>query len=558
MFMKVKEMKSHSLLFVLFLAVSLVMIGCSDDAQTTEQTGEEDGTEKQADNGDNTSDQADPSDVSYPDELTYWGLLDPNVAATSADFNEVGAYQQIEEITGTEVEFLHPSGDVNEQFNLMLSNPSDLPDVIEYGWLNVPRGPDNAIADGTILRLNELIEDYAPNFSNYLDENPEVKKMITTDEGNIYAFPFLMEDDDKLKVVKGPMIRQDWLDTLGLEKPETIDEWEEVLTAIRDGDPNGNGEADEIPILLQLNDMKSNGAFSSAWGINPWFYNDNGTVKFGAIESEFKGFLTTMSDWYDQGLLDPDFNITDPQLKDAKMTGERLGSLYAFAGSGIGYYTGLMEDINPDFELVAAGHPSLKPGEKAALGYSNDLFRGNTMAAITGNVENPEEIVKWLDFGYSEEGHMLFNFGIEGETYEMIDGYPTYTDEIMDNPDGLPVTQAMAKYFRAGYSGIMVQDARYIEQYYELDAQREASDIWGSSAEFDMKMPPITMTAEENQEYASIMSDLETYFDEMVVRIIMNEESVDVFDEFVATLQDMGLERAIEIQQQALDRYNQR
>lgn len=558
--MRSHKMKAHSILLILFLIIGLVMVGCGGDEDITKQPDGGNGTEEQTDSNsrEDAEDEAEPAEVDYPDEVTYWALLDPNTAVAAKDLNDMTAYKKIEEITGTRVEWIHPPGDRHEQFNLMMSNRSDLPDIIEYGWLSVPRGPDEAIADGTILRLNELIDDHAPNFKKYLDENPEIAKMIMTDEGNIYAFPFLIEDDDMLLVVKGPMLRQDWLDTLGLGRPTTIDEWETVLTAFRDEDPNGNGEADEIPLLLELGDMKYNGAFSSAWGNIPWFYNDNGTVKFGGIEPEFKEFLTTMSDWYNKGLLDPDFNITDHDLKNAKMTGEQLGALYAFAGSGIGFYAGLMAEENPDFNLVAAGHPSLEPGGKAALGFKNHPFRGEPMAAITAGVENPEEIVKWLDFGYSEEGHMLFNFGFEGETYEMIDGYPTYTDEILNNPDGLPVTQAMGIHFRAGYNGIMVQDKRYIEQYYELDAQKEAGGIWGDSADFDIKMPPITMTADENQEYANIMGDLETYFDEMFVRFIMNAEPLDNFDQFVETLHSMGIERAIDLQQDALDRYNAR
>src|SRR5690606_30209797 len=126
---------------------------------------------------------------------------------------------------------------------------------------------------------------------------------------------------------------------------------------------------------------------------------------------------------------------------------------------------------------------------KAALGQIDHPFPGSSVA-ITTSAKNPEEIVKWLDFAYSEEGHMLFNFGIEGVTYEMIDGYPTYTKEITDNPDGLPMTQALGKYVRASYSGPFIQDKGYIEQYANLPEQQEAITLWSESAENDIKMPP--------------------------------------------------------------------
>lgn len=218
-----------------------------------------------------------------------------------------------------------------------------LTDVIEYNWRTVPKGPDQAIEAGTIIRLNELIENYAPNVNRYLNENPEIKKMVTTDEGNIYTFPFV-RGDESLMVFMGMIIRQDWLDKLNLKRLSTIGEWEEVLTAFKNEDPNGNGKKDEVPLIVQLNDMKNIAAFVGAYGIHAQFYNDNGTVKYESTQPEFKEFLTTMNKWYEEGLLDSDFAAIDSKLMDAKVTNDQLGSFYGFSGGGIGKYTGLMKD----------------------------------------------------------------------------------------------------------------------------------------------------------------------------------------------------------------------
>ncbi|MGN8681400.1 extracellular solute-binding protein [Gracilibacillus sp. HCP3S3_G5_1] len=540
------HMKTLSFLLLLLILLLLV-VGCSSNETSNEQ-------EEQAEGED--IELKDPEEVEYPEEITYWTELHPSVSQTSQTLNDVGVYQELEKITGTKVEFKHPSGegtDITEQFNLMIAS-GKLPDVIEYNWRTVPNGPDKAIEAGNIIRLNELIENYAPNLNRYLNENPEVKKMVTTDAGNIYTFPFI-RGDEKLMVFMGMMIRQDWLDKLDLEQPSTISEWEEVLTAFKNEDPNGNGELDEIPLMVQPDDIKNIGAFVGAYGIHAQFYNDNGTVKYGSIQPEFKEFLTTMNKWYEQGLLDPDFAAVDTKLLDAKVTNNQLGSLFGFTGGGIGKYMGLMDEQNPEFTLSPTPHPSLKEGEKAATAQLAHPYEGMHSAAISGSAENPEEIVKWLDFAYSEEGHMLFNFGIEGESYEMVDGYPTYTEEITENPDGLPMNQALGKYIRASYGGPLVQDVRYVEQYLELPQQQEAVEIWGETAENEINMPPITLNADESEEYNSIMSDLDTYYDEMVLRFIMGEEPLSNFEDFVETLKGMGIERAIELQQAALDRY---
>ncbi|MFR8337370.1 MAG: hypothetical protein ACLVAW_12230 [Eisenbergiella massiliensis] len=131
------------------------------------------------------------------------------------------------------VEFQHPaSGREKEQFNLIVAD--DLPDIMEWQWVKqYPGGPEKAIKDGVIIPLNDIFDQYCPNIKKYLAENPEVDKMIKTDDGNYFAFPFI-RGEDKLCYTVGGFIRQDWLDELGLEVPTTVDEWHEVLTAFKE------------------------------------------------------------------------------------------------------------------------------------------------------------------------------------------------------------------------------------------------------------------------------------------------------------------------------------
>ncbi|MEF3302350.1 extracellular solute-binding protein [Paenibacillus sp. GYB003] len=502
----------------------------------------------------NAAGTTNPADVKYPDSLTYWVSLNPNAAATMKSYNEIAAYKELEKRTGTKVEFQHPpAGQEKDQFNLMLAS-GKLPDVIEYTWNAAPKGADSLIKEKRIIRLNELIDKHAPNLSKVLKDNPEFRKLITTDEGNIYVMPFLL-GDELLKVVHGPVLRKDWLDKLNLKVPTTISEWETVLTAFRDNDPNGNGKKDEIPYYFSIGDLDTNHLFVGAWGITSDFYNENGKIKYGPIEPQFKEFLATMAKWYKEGLIDKDYATTDSKLKDAKVTNNQLGSLSTYPGSGISRYTSLVKPSTPGFQLVGAPYPGLKAGDKP-LGQYTMPFTG-IGAAISASAKNPEQIVKWLDYKYGQEGHMLFNFGIEGESYKLENGYPKYTDTIMNNPDKLPITQAMAKYFIASWSGPIVQDKRYIEQYFTMPEQREAAQTW-AKAEHSKQMPPITLTAEESSKTSSIMNDVKTYRDEMINKFIMGSEPIENFDKFVQTIKSMGIDEAIKARQAALDRFNNR
>lgn len=496
-------------------------------------------------------------DVKYPESISYWVSLNPNVAATMKSYNEIAAYKELEKKTGTKVEFQHPpTGQEKDQFNLMLAS-GKLPDVIEYGWGNAPKGADSLIKEKRIIRLNELIDQYAPNLSKVLKEKPEFRKMITTDEGNIYVMPFLL-GDEQLSSVNGPAIRKDWLDKLGLKPPTTIAEWETVLTAFRDKDPNGNGKKDEIPYLFTIkpdNEMDLNYMFVGAYGITADFYQEGGKVKYGPLDPQFKEYLTTMAKWYKDGLLDKDYATTDGKLKDAKVTNNQLGSFSAYAGSGVGRYMSLMTPADPKVSIVGTTYPVLKTGDKA-LGQYTYPFTG-VGAAISSTAKNPEQIIKWLDYKYGQEGSLLFNFGVEGQSYKMENGYPKYTDTILNNPNKLPITQAMAQYFIANWSGPIVQDKRYIEQYFTLPEQRDAQKAW-MAADHSKQMPPITLTSEESSKTSSIMNDVKTYRDEMINKFIMGAEPIANFDKFVQTIKGMGIDEAVKARQAALDRYNAR
>jgi putative aldouronate transport system substrate-binding protein len=151
---------------------------------------------------------------------------------------------------------------------------------------------------------------------------------------------------------------------------------------------------------------------------------------------------------------------------------------------------------------------------------------------------------------------MLFNFGVEGLSYKMDNGYPKYTDAAVKDPK-LPLAQSMAQFFRSNYNGPFVQDKRYFEQYAALPEQQNSVKVWSEPVN-DMLMPPVTPTQDESKKFASIMNDVNTLRDEMVVKVITGGKPVAEWDQVVAQMKQMGIEDALKIQQAALDRYNKR
>lgn len=496
------------------------------------------------------------SEKKEPTKISVWTPMNVNAAVTIKSLNEVAAVQEWEKRANVAFDFQHPSpGTEGEQLNVTLAS-SNLPDVFLMGVKAFPGGVQKAYSDGMIIKLNDLIDQHAPNLKKIMEDNPDVAKQLKSDNGDIYALPHLRTGS--YKVFGGMMIRQDWLEDVGLEAPETIEEWEAVLRAFKDK------KGVEIPLLavappkLDLMGAAAPG-IEEAFGIANDYYMEDGSIKFGPIEPGYKDFLTTFNKWYQEGLIDPDFATNDQKTFDAKVTSGKAGAFFGWVGGSLGRYLPALQEIDPEAKIAAVQFPVLNKGDEPL--FTGRSWEWNSMGAvITKNAKNPEEIVKAFDYLYSPEGHMLKNFGIEGETYEMKDGQPVYTDLIMHNPDNLTVAQAMAKYFFANYPFVGVDDDRYNDQYYELPAQQEAVKLYSKFAENTLKVsiPPISLTAEESKEISKINSDAITYRDEMFVKFVMGAEPLSNFDNYVSQMKKFNIERGIQIQQEAVERYNAR
>lgn len=528
----------YTLIAVLIL--STLFAGCNERTKVNETTGTKDAISG-----------------TYPiqtnEKLTYWVTLSPNASANAKTLNETPLAKELIKKTGINVEYIHPMvGQETTQFNMMIAS-NDLPDIVESDWYNLPGGPDKAIDENTIISLNTLIDKACPNLKKMYDKIPNAAKQMKTDKGNYYMFPFIREDDI-LKTFAGGMIRKDLLDKIGQPAPETIAEWETVLKLLK-----ANGVNIPLSIKLDNASLKNNNIFIGAFGIAGDFYVENDKVKFGPYEPKYADFITLMSKWYNMGLLDKNFVDGDSKRVASIVASGETGAVFGAAGGEFGKWIPALKQKVPEAEFVPVKYPVMEKGERPKFGQKEwDVhYRG---AAIAGSSKNAELAAKFLDYGYSEEGHMLYNFGIEGESYNMKDDIPTYTDIITDpNKNGnLTVAQAMFKYIRANGSGPFVQDKNYLFQYYTMDVQKKAISVWSDTDTLLYKMPFVFLTDDESNEFSKIINDINTYRQEFLYKTIIGVESTSKISSYFETMKKMGIERAIEIQQAAYDRFKKR
>jgi len=489
--------------------------------------------------------------------ITYWlGLPAPHVSANFTNYAETPFYKWVMEETGVQIEFLHPpEGQAVEQFNLMIAS-GDLPDVMEWNWLDFPGGPQKALDDEIIIPLNDLIESYAPNFRALLDEVPSWDRAAKTDLGIYYTFPFIRDtrgDDFRLLVHVGPMVRRDWLDDLGLSVPETIADWEAMLTAFRDE------KGAVAPLTYERWALDATSTFLSAFDARMTFFHVDGEVKWGPIEPGFRDFLELFSRWYAEGLIDQEIGVVDRLGVEAKIITGQAGAAIGTKVGRLGYWLELMRD-DPNFDLVGTTKPVVTLGDRPMFGHrARDIHAGAGIGITTRAEEHELEIItRFADFAYGEQGHILFNFGRENESFTWVDGKPTYMDHIYNHPEGWPIVESLSQYVRSTTHGPFVQDQRYIWQYAFHPQQEEAYLRWRETDERLHMLPPgFTPSPEEASELASIMADANTKRDEVFLRILVGEAGLEEWDTFVADVSD-DIARAIEIHEAAIQRFNAR
>ena len=203
-------------------------------------------------------------------------------------------------------------------------------------------------------------------------------------------------------------------------------------------------------------------------------------------------------------------------------------------------------------------------GQNAKFSKMNGLYDASgSSAAISKSLadeggEKFEAAVYLLDWMYSDEGHMINCFGIEGESYNMVDGYPTFTDVVLHNPDGLNVAAALSLYARGHQNGPVVQDTRVNDQYYSYSAQVAGMHLW-TKTDFGKYMYPAgaAIATENADDFATITANVKTYKDEHEAKWITGQEELteDAWNAYVAQLEAFGLSRAIQYKQAAYDAF---
>ena len=547
--------KLVALLLSLALVLSLGACGGNGESSTSSEASPSSTTEESgaaAESGDES--QAETAEtgefqlpiVDEPTTLSYFVADDSNAAIMTTDWNDNEFYQEMERRTGVHLEFeMVSSADYQTNFNLMIAS-GNLADMIYVGASYYAEGVDAAIDDGYFLDLTDLVDEYMPNYERIRTSDVQYELLSTTDSGRLGAVYELRQS--KQGPWLGLWIRQDWLDDLGLETPVTFDDYHEVLTAFK------NEKGATAPLILNFSG--SDGEFGTMSGglnvLNSWQLDETGKVNFGPYMDAWKEYVTIMHQWYTEGLIDPDFMATDERTADMAKVVTGASGLFAALYTMPSVYEAASED--PNMDLAPVNPPVMNEGDEGHIRLRDSYTSGNT--AISADSENWEVALRWLDYLYTDEGALLANYGVEGDTFEFDEnGEPVFTDKILNNENGWTMTQTVASYLCPS-AGI----ANWSDWTRELagvpEKDQACYDVWSEFSD-DWRLPSsVTLTQEESTERAALYADISTIVKEQTAQFISGALDIESnWDAYISALEASGMERAIEITQAAYDRY---
>ena len=542
-----------SLLLATLMIFSLAACGGTGD---TTSSGSPEGNNTSAPDVSGNEDVT-PQEATYPlttEKKTLSVYIRDNSSGVIGDYGRVAAFQAAAERLGVELEFVHPTtGGEADQFNLMIGS-GKYPDIIVWEFSTAAMGLSELIDSGILIDMDGLIRQYAPNYLKVLERDPSYPKEVRSDEGKYQAFYTF---NVSIPLSSGPVFREDLLAKYGLELPKTVDEWTNVMTTLKEKDPNVS-----YPLTA-----------SKSYVGEVWFrellpaYNtrtefclgDNGQVVYGPATENFKAYLAKLAEWYNAGLIDPEFMSNDNKALNAKIADGTSAVATMAIGSGIRSITENTRPNNPDFKLTGVAWPVLNAGDTSSYVLEGGVAHTSVQAAITSSCADPVLATQVLDYFYSEEGGNLISWGIEGESYTVENGKKTFTDKIMNSPDGRSASEAILDYALPvyGFVNAMDNDA-YIQMNITLPEQGEARTLW-QSLDSGANLPKLVVAQEDADEYRMILNEVKTYVQEMYIKFITGQANLDSdWDTYMNTLNGMDLPYATECMQKAYNAYQNR
>ena len=491
--------------------------------------------------------------------ITWYAQDGLNPHEKFADWTESPFHTNISDQIGINVEWVIPTtgADGNTFTNTLLADPDSLPNIMVVYWSGMA---SQYLDDELIWDLTPYIQEYAPAYYAFLQTNPAYDKAMKTDDGRYYAFNFFREGGGWNDTYQGPVVRTDWLEECGLEFPTTLSEFENVIRVFN----QKYGAKFAAPWSRFKQSPALSGMFGGYAASDEQWAVVDGKVFLGQTGDGYRAYLSWLNKLWEEGLLDQDiFSLDDTSIKAKVQNGQ----------IGIGY-TSMGQMNNWNKECTAAGIGPVWAGSpipKADDGTISSVFGGFGISNRTGVITKAtdEETMKLclraLDYAYTQEGFLFWNYGIENDTWVWgPEGIPVWTEKMANDTDVDPMT----KYNGATWGSVCIQadNLLYLKNSQAaIEANNTWFYVWPDDVEKNLavtggwKWPNgTTFTTDEQDELDIIAGSIGTYCTENFANFVTGTLDVDddaVWAKYLADFETYNLSRITEIRQACYDRY---
>lgn len=562
-----------------FLAILLclsmlvgVMAGCNGggtsstsgttDTSSTADTGDSEASGTEASASETSEDGVTNKGTTLPivnEPVTLNVVKERHMLDTTESYNEKAAWANITEETGITIEWTElAAGTAAERIPLMLSS-GDLPDVF---WA--------ALSDAQVLQnesnlfaLEDYLDDFAPNsVATYDQLGVDWKQIATTPSGHIFGFLGRYESLYENTGDGIQIINKAWLDKVGMDVPTTLDEFTEVLRAFKEQDPNGNGQADEIPYCFS-EDMWCAYATNTMgwWGIGDGAGSDTSSSKStrdgkvtGSVNTdEYRQYLEYTHSLYAEGLMDQEGFSQNTEVFSTKIKSGQVGTYFCW--TALEYLTSEQEKdwvVLPPIQAIEGVDP-IANGE-----VDRSTIQKNKWV-ITTSCEHPEAAMRLWDYQARDvESKMTVAMGEKGELWDEYEDGSGYYFIVPDD------TTPEFTFEHMKYTYGVVNDPPLLTKE---ETPKNDGEISPSAALRDSmvdqvdeyflpkedQLPQIYVSTEAIDQRTFIETDLFAYIKEFRAQAIMNGFTDDEWNNYVSQLDAYGYQDWLQWYQDMMD-----
>lgn len=401
--------------------VAGMLAGCGSDSGSSKGgSSTETGSAAEASSSGETADDKSPITFEYFNADGKNGNWDNPVA------------KAITEATGVTLDVSYPvasQGDAKEDVALMIAN-DEYPDMI-YAKASAT----DLYQAGALIDMTDLIEKYGPNIKKMYGAEMEKLKWSQDDPG-IYQLSYAGVNQKTLTTGGSCQIQWAALKENDYKYPKTLDEYEKMIKSYLAAHPKTEDGLDMIGITMSASDWHWMITLGNPAGLiadaspdnGQWIIDDEYNVHYKHVTDEEKEYFKWLCRMYNEGILDPNFATQTDDDYIAKVASGRVVAITDAEWHYSQCEATLVADGKVDQTYVGLPVTLREDQVEKAL-----LYQGTTVGwgiGITKSCEDPVRAIKFLDYLCSDEGQILYHWGIEGENYFLDDdGQPYRTDE---------------------------------------------------------------------------------------------------------------------------------